>query len=144
MADQALRELLEVSPQVEAALIADRAGKPIASSLSAKGAGGSASAERLGELVVKLLTQSEKARVELGREPITQCEVGTGQGNVFVVSDATHVVAAVTGNEPTVGLVFYDLKTALRTVREAGTSGGNGDGSSNGSGSGKTAKGAQA
>jgi hypothetical protein len=35
---------------------------------------------------------------------------------VFVVRDRGHFVAAITGREPTVGLVFYDLKTCLRLV----------------------------
>jgi hypothetical protein len=46
-------------------------------------------------------------------------EVSTPDGNVFVVADSDHLVAAVTDADPTVGLVFYDLKTALRAVREA-------------------------
>jgi len=114
-ADQALQELLEVSPQVEAAVIAERGGTPIASSVPGTGSG----AGRLGQVASRILTQAEKSRGELGREPVTQCEIATGDGNVFVVADADHLVAAVTGNEPTVGLVFYDLKTALRSVREA-------------------------
>ena len=37
-------------------------------------------------------------------------------GCVFVVQDDERVVDAVTAPEPTVGLVFYDLKTCLRHV----------------------------
>ena len=32
--------------------------------------------------------------------------------------DARHVVAAITGSRPTVGLVFYDLKTCLRMLAD--------------------------
>jgi predicted regulator of Ras-like GTPase activity (Roadblock/LC7/MglB family) len=127
-ADQALQELLEVSPQVEAAVIAERSGTPISSSVPGAGS----SAGRLGQLASRILAQAEKSRAELGREPVTQCEIATGDGNVFVVADADHLVAAVTGSEPTVGLVFYDLKTALRSVREARQVGA--DASTNGSG----------
>ena len=37
---------------------------------------------------------------------------------MFLVRDDRHVVAAITGGEPTVGLVFYDLKTCLRMIGE--------------------------
>jgi hypothetical protein len=39
-------------------------------------------------------------------------------GSVFVVRDERHLVVAVTRPDPTVGLVFYDLKTCLRLVGE--------------------------
>lgn len=120
----ALVELLEVSPQVDAAVLLDRAGGRLLAS-EPPAAGGSV-ASRLGATSMKLLAAAEQARVELGREPIAQVEVATPDGHVFVVADATHVVAAVTDADPTVGLVFYDLKTALRAVREARP----GDGSS--------------
>jgi hypothetical protein len=35
---------------------------------------------------------------------------------VFVVRDGSSFIAATTGPEPTVALVFYDLKTALRAA----------------------------
>ena len=121
-ARQALQELLDVSPQVEAAVIARRDGEAIASSLPP----GGDRDDRLARLGMQVLEQAERSRVELGREPVVQCEVATGTGNVFVVADATNLVIAVTCVEPTVGLVFYDLKTALRTLREAASSAGNG------------------
>jgi hypothetical protein len=34
----------------------------------------------------------------------------------FVVSDGVRRIAATTGREPTVGLVFYDLKSCLRAA----------------------------
>ena len=37
-------------------------------------------------------------------------------GSVFVAKDERHLVAAVTKPRPTVGLVFYDLKTCLRML----------------------------
>jgi hypothetical protein len=53
-----------------------------------------------------------------GRNGLTQVRAVTREGSVFVVRDDRHVVAAVTGPEPTVGLVFYDLKTCLRMAAE--------------------------
>jgi hypothetical protein len=37
------------------------------------------------------------------------------------VRDERHLVAAVTGAQPTVGLVFYDLKTCLRLLEREET-----------------------
>jgi hypothetical protein len=37
---------------------------------------------------------------------------------VFVVRDDERLVVAVTGRDPTSGLVFYDLKTCLRLAGE--------------------------
>lgn len=115
-AGSALEELLEVSPQVDAAVIVERdGGRLVASAPSTS----DRMAERLGATCVRILDAAEQARRELGREPVVQVEVATPDGHVFVVADATWIVAAVTDADPTVGLVFYDLKTALRTVREA-------------------------
>ena len=43
--------------------------------------------------------------------------MATGEGSVFVVRAGKTVIAATTGSNPTAGLVFYDLKSALRNVR---------------------------
>ena len=120
-ADQALEELLEVSPQIEATVIAERDGSPIAASMGDAGAG----SDTLAAHGLRVLERAEAARIELGREPVVQCEIATGDGHVFVVTDSDRYIVAVTGADPTVGLVFYDLKTALRTVRDgAGASNG--------------------
>src|SRR5258707_1002758 len=50
---------------------------------------------------------------------VTQLEASTQEGSVFVVRDGARRIAATTGPSPTVGLVFYDLKSCLRgTVEE--------------------------
>jgi len=36
--------------------------------------------------------------------------------SVFVVRDEERLIAATTGTGPTAGLVFYDLKSALRSL----------------------------
>jgi predicted regulator of Ras-like GTPase activity (Roadblock/LC7/MglB family) len=115
-ASSALSELLEVSPQVDAAVILERDGGRL---LASAPASSDRMADRFGATCVKLLAAAEQSRTELGREPVSQVEVATPNGHVFVVADATWIVAAVTDADPTVGLVFYDLKTALRSVREA-------------------------
>ena len=115
-AGRALEELLEVSPQVDAAVILERDGGRLIASAPASS---DRVADRLASTCVKIVDAAEQSRRELGREPISQVEVATPDGHVFVVTDTTWIVAAVTDADPTVGLVFYDLKTALRAVREA-------------------------
>lgn len=115
-AGRALDELLEVSPQVDSAVILERDGGRLIASAPASGG---RVADRLATTCTKIVDAAEQARRELGREPVSQVEVATPDGHVFVVADGTWIVAAVTDADPTVGLVFYDLKTALRTVREA-------------------------
>jgi hypothetical protein len=39
---------------------------------------------------------------------------------VFVVLDGDRMAVATTGADPTVGLVFYDLKTLLRQIGDDG------------------------
>jgi hypothetical protein len=81
-------------------------------------------ADRFAATCIKIVDAAEQSRRELGREPVAQVEVATPDGHVFVVTDPRWIVAAVTDADPTVGLVFYDLKTALRAVREAGANDG--------------------
>src|SRR5207244_142781 len=49
---------------------------------------------------------------------VNQLEVATAEGSVFVVRDAERAIAATTSPDPTVGLVFYDLKSCLRDVAQ--------------------------
>ncbi len=118
-ASSALDELLDVSPQVDAAVILRRDGGKLVASAPATS---DRMADQLAATCVRIVDAADTARRELGREPVVQVEVSSADGHVFVVCDANWIVAAVTDADPTVGLVFYDLKTALRTVREAGPS----------------------
>jgi predicted regulator of Ras-like GTPase activity (Roadblock/LC7/MglB family) len=124
LAEEALRELVEVASQVEATAIVERdagtGSAPLAAIFGATVVTG-ARATKLGDVAHRLLDQAEASRTELGREPVVQCEVATGTGHVFVVASGDHAIVAVTTAEPTVGLVFYDLKTALRALRDATT-----------------------
>lgn len=124
LAEDALRELVEVAAQVEAAAIVERdaraGAEPLAAIFGSTATTGPRS-QRLGDLALRLLEHAELSRGELGREPVVQCEVSTGNGHVFVVAAGPHAIIAVTSADPTVGLVFYDLKTALRVLRDAAT-----------------------
>jgi predicted regulator of Ras-like GTPase activity (Roadblock/LC7/MglB family) len=107
---QALADLTEISSQIEVAVVFDRDGNVVASTLD--------DSERSGKLVrsaLDLLTAAEAVR---SAEPagLAQLDATTPDGSVFVVRDDDRVAAATTGPEPTVGLVFYDLKSCLRSI----------------------------
>src|SRR5919204_6263657 len=108
-AQQALADLTEISSQIRTAVVFDDKGKVAA----AIGAEGEALAQRAGEL----LAAAEE--IKTGDSPLTQLEVATGEGSVFVVREGKVTIAATTGPNPTIGLVFYDLKSALRSVKPA-------------------------
>jgi len=110
-AAQALADLIEISSQIESAVIASRKGAVLASTF-----GDDARGKEVAALALELLAAAEKARG--GGEPLVQLEAATGQGSVFVVRDERNVAAAVTTPKPTVGLVFYDLKTCLRLLEQ--------------------------
>ena len=111
-AARALADLTEISSQIESAVLVDPTGTVVASTL-----GDSARAESMARAARELLAAAERAMgAAESRERLVQLQASTPEGCVFVVQDEERVVAAVTVPEPTVGLVFYDLKTCLRHV----------------------------
>jgi predicted regulator of Ras-like GTPase activity (Roadblock/LC7/MglB family) len=108
-ADQALADLTEISSQVEAAALFDAKGGIEATTLPDAGD------------FVRAVQDLLAAAAEAKSGTITQLEAATSEGSVFVVRDGDAYIAATTRPEPTVALVFYDLKTALRAARAAGT-----------------------
>ena len=109
-AQQALADLTEISSQIQAAVVFDESGKVGGSTL-----GDSGRADQLARTAAQLLAAAEE--VKPGESPLTQLEVATGEGSVFVVREGQTSIAATTGSNPTVGLVFYDLKSALRSLK---------------------------
>jgi predicted regulator of Ras-like GTPase activity (Roadblock/LC7/MglB family) len=109
-ARQALADLTEISSQIHAAVVFDGKGKVAASTLEDSGR-----ADELAREAARLL--DEATAVKTGdAAPLTQLEAATPEGSVFVVRDDQVRIAATTAPEPAVGLVFYDLKTALRQI----------------------------
>jgi predicted regulator of Ras-like GTPase activity (Roadblock/LC7/MglB family) len=106
-AEQALADLTEISSQVQAAALFDAKGTVAASTLADP-------APFVGA-VQDLLAAAGEAR----RGSLSQLEAATADGSVFVVRDGESYIAATTSPEPTVALVFYDLKTALRAAAPA-------------------------
>ena len=106
-AAQALADLTEISSQIEAAVLFDESGSVQGSTLA-----NDASAQALARAGAQLLERAGGFR----QDPtgVTQLEAATDAGSVFVVREGERRIAATTGPAPTVGLVFYDLKTCLR------------------------------
>jgi predicted regulator of Ras-like GTPase activity (Roadblock/LC7/MglB family) len=104
-AQQALADLTEISSQIEAAVVFDDKGKVVGSTV--------ADGDRFAQATADLLAAAEELK---GSSPLTQLEIATGDGSVFVVREGKTTIAATTAPAPTVGLVFYDLKSALRSV----------------------------
>lgn len=103
---QALSDLTEISSQIEAVLVLDANGSTMAATLD------DTRAADLARAAGELLAAAQRAT---DKEP-AQLEVSTAAGSVFLVRDGERAILAITGPEPTVGLVFYDLKSCLRSV----------------------------
>jgi predicted regulator of Ras-like GTPase activity (Roadblock/LC7/MglB family) len=108
----ALERLREISSQVRAAVIFERGGNVVGSTFA-----DDQSAKDVAEEAEALLTEAEQ-RHDAGGETaeFAQLEVALQGGSVFVVRDGDRLIAATTQPEPTVGLVFYDLKSCLRDL----------------------------
>ena len=110
-AQQALADLTEISSQIRAAVVFDDEGKVAGSTLE-----DAARAEELARVAGDLLEQAGK--IKTGDGSLNQLEAATLEGSVFVVRDEKRRIAATTAPQPTVGLVFYDLKSALRQIEQ--------------------------
>lgn len=104
-----LADLLEVSGQVEAAVIVTRGGELLAS--TASGSGADAMAD-----TVRRLSASASAVASPTDEHVVQLQITLDDSCVFVAQDEQHAIGCVTVAHPTAGLVFYDLKTTLRRL----------------------------
>jgi predicted regulator of Ras-like GTPase activity (Roadblock/LC7/MglB family) len=102
----ALAELTDISPQIRRVVVVGGDGELVGSNAPDTVAG------RLAERGLRLAAQADDVR----GGHVSQLEAATGDGSVFVVRDAGRTIIATTRPEPTVGLVFYDLKTALRSI----------------------------
>jgi predicted regulator of Ras-like GTPase activity (Roadblock/LC7/MglB family) len=108
---QALSDLIEISAQIRAAVVFDREGSVLASTMDDD------RARILAGSALGLLRTAEESRPD-EETGLAQLDAALRDGSVFLVADGDHVIAATTAPEPTVGLVFYDLKTCLRGLVE--------------------------
>ena len=111
-AASALADLTEISSQVEAAVVLDDAGAVVASTVD-----DAERSARLARAALDLLDAAGK-RLEQGGRSLTQLEAALREGSVFVAREEGRSIVATTSAEPTSGLVFYDLKTCLRSLAQ--------------------------
>jgi len=109
-AAEALAELKDLSTQIEVVALANRSGDLVASTMEGQ------AAVKLARLAADIVSQADQVRGDLGREPLAQLQAATPDGCLFVVLDGDRLAVATTGPDPTVGLIFYDLKTLLRQL----------------------------
>jgi predicted regulator of Ras-like GTPase activity (Roadblock/LC7/MglB family) len=115
-AAQALADLTEISSQVVQVAIVDGEGAVVASTIEPE-----SRASRFAEGIARLVEEAEAARAARGLAGLAQLEAATLEGSVFVVRSPDGpglTIAATTRPDPTVGLVFYDLKHCLRSIEE--------------------------
>jgi predicted regulator of Ras-like GTPase activity (Roadblock/LC7/MglB family) len=106
---EALRELTEISSQIETAVVLDREGTVVAATVDDERAG------RLAGSALELLRVAEEQRPG-PEEGLVQLDVALRDGVVVLVAESDRLIAATTAPEPTAGLVFYDLKSCLRSL----------------------------
>jgi len=104
----ALDELTQISSQIDVAVLFDDKGKVLASTLPD---------DRAARFAASARALFEEAQRSGEGEPM-QLEAVTAAGSVFVVREGKTLIAASTSPEPTAGLVFYDLRSALRSLEE--------------------------
>jgi predicted regulator of Ras-like GTPase activity (Roadblock/LC7/MglB family) len=108
----ALADLVEISPQIEAAAVLAGDGE-IARSVGVP----EARAGVLARAVRELLDAAAAFRSDQGR--VTQLHAELAGGEVFAVTnEAERAIVAVTRERATPGLVFYDLKRCLAAVAD--------------------------
>ena len=110
-AAQALRELTELSSQIESAVVLGADSSVLASTHDDPARAAALASSTLGLL---------GAAFELSAQPqeVTRVEVELEDGALFVLRDGGRTIAATTGPDPTSGLVVYDLRTCLQSVAE--------------------------
>jgi predicted regulator of Ras-like GTPase activity (Roadblock/LC7/MglB family) len=109
---EALSELTDLSNQVREAVLLERDGGVLASTLDDD--------DRARELAEAARAALEAAgRVRANGPQVTALEAAVPGGSLFVAAANGHVVAATTGPDEPAGLVLYDLRTCLRHLGAA-------------------------
>ena len=103
----------EISSQVEHVAIVDRDGSLLATTVR-----DAPRAARLVAGITRLLDEADRLGQARGLPELTQLEASTLEGSVFAVRRDGRMIAATTRPDPTVGLVFYDLKHCLGSIEE--------------------------
>ena len=117
-AAQALADLTEISSQVHQVAILDSDGTLLAAT-----ARDPIRAERFVAALTPLLDEADRLARSRGLPELAQLEVSTLEGSVFAVRQDGRLIVATTRPDPTVGLVFYDLKHCLSSIDAASEAG---------------------
>lgn len=107
-ANQALAELAELSSQVERAVVLDAKGSVLASTGD--------ESDALARSALDLLAAAGELHASAGE--VTRAEVELAEGGLFVLAEGGRTIVATTGQNPTSGLVVYDLRTCLAGIDE--------------------------
>jgi predicted regulator of Ras-like GTPase activity (Roadblock/LC7/MglB family) len=110
-AAQALADLTEISSQVSQVAILDSDGAVLATTV-----GDAARAERFVGAVRRLLDEADRVALAHGLPELSQLEASSLDGSVFAVRRDGRLIVATTRTDPTVGLIFYDLKHCLGSI----------------------------
>jgi predicted regulator of Ras-like GTPase activity (Roadblock/LC7/MglB family) len=110
-AARALADLVEISPQIEAAAVVAGNGE-IAGAVGVPGS----RTDVLARAVRELLDGAGAFRGKESR--VTQFHAELVAGQVFAVSADEQTIVAVTGGRTAPGLLFYDLKRCLAAVAD--------------------------
>ena len=110
-AGRALADLVEISPQIEAAAVIAGDGE-LAGSVGVP----EARASVLARAVRELLDGAAAYRSDHGR--VTQLHAELAGGDLFAVATEERTIVAVVGERATPGLVFYDLKGCLAAAAD--------------------------
>jgi predicted regulator of Ras-like GTPase activity (Roadblock/LC7/MglB family) len=103
-ADAALADLLEVSDALRSIALFSPDGAVLAE------------IGQLGGDARGILEAADDAARLLGRPAVHQCEIGLSEALVFAVREHGYAAVAVADPAATAGLVFYDLREALRAI----------------------------
>ena len=108
-AAQALAELTELSSQVERAVVLRADGSVLAATPEDDAAATALTRGALDVLAIAFELRSSP-------QEVTRVEVELEEGALFVLREGGRTIAAVTGPQPTAGLVAYDLRTCLERI----------------------------
>jgi predicted regulator of Ras-like GTPase activity (Roadblock/LC7/MglB family) len=106
-ASESLEQLMHVSEDIRAAVVFERGGEPIATTLLDE------DARELAELGDAMLAYADTLR---DAPAVRQLEALTPEGGVYVVRDGERAVVAIAASGSTVGLVQHDLRALLSSL----------------------------
>jgi predicted regulator of Ras-like GTPase activity (Roadblock/LC7/MglB family) len=104
---QAFSDLLEVSSQVENAIVLEE------DTVAASSISDQSRSEEVAAALRRLVETAEETHAGF-----TQLQVALPEGNVFLIREGKRLVAATTAPDPPSGLVFYDLRTCLSALAD--------------------------